>query len=47
MYDICMHDTKKYEMKCCVQKCMTNKDLLPKHAQLNKNFKERKKEMHI
>ena len=43
MYDICMHDTEKYEMKCCAQKCMTDKDLLPKHAQLNKNFEKRKK----
>ena len=38
MYDICMHNTEKYEMKCFAQICMTDK-----HAQLNKNFEERKK----
>ena len=27
-----MHDTEKYEMTCCAKKCLTNKDLLPKHA---------------
>ena len=45
MYDICMHDTKKYEMTYCAEKCLIDKDLLSKHAQLNKNLeeKERKK----